>query len=184
MLLAAGPSPLASTSRLHQPDPVELSVARPCKHLPPAPRAAPARLDEPTAVAAPAHVAALPTELSGGRLKKFLCPHAECGKAYTRPTRLAEHVRSHTGEVCLSPASDGADWAQKPFACSECSSTFGRDSHLKAHMRTHATEEDKKYGCSECDKKFWTNQHLKKHREIYHLGKTYDVCTTAAPVLY
>lgn len=43
-------------------------------------------------------------EKSGGRLKKFICPHEDCGKAYTRPVRLEEHIRSHTGEVHTFPA--------------------------------------------------------------------------------
>ena len=37
--------------------------------------------------------------LSGGRVKKFVCTVEGCGKAYTRPVRLEEHVRTHTGEV-------------------------------------------------------------------------------------
>ncbi|GAA5888654.1 hypothetical protein JCM6882_009035 [Rhodosporidiobolus microsporus] len=102
------------------------------------------------------------TEKSGGRLKKFMCTWPGCGKCYTRPARLEEHQRVHTGE--------------RPFACDQCSSTFARDSHLKAHMRTHSTQTEKKYPCKEegCDKKFWTNQHLKKHIEVVHRGKTYD----------
>lgn len=40
--------------------------------------------------------------LSGGRLKRYLCPHPGCHKCYTRPIRLEEHVRSHTGEVSVS----------------------------------------------------------------------------------
>lgn len=68
---------------------------------------------------------------------------------------------------------------KRPFACPSCPSTFARDSHLKAHVRTHAdaTEaaESKKYACDRCDKKFWTGQHLRKHVEVVHEGKTYDV---------
>ncbi|SCZ87852.1 BZ3500_MvSof-1268-A1-R1_Chr2-3g05320 [Microbotryum saponariae] len=105
-------------------------------------------------------VIASPTSLgtSGGRLKKFICP--ECGQGYTRPTRLQEHQRVHSGE--------------RPFKCAECPSTFTRDSHLKAHARIHASEQEKRYDCDECDKKFWTHQHLKKHVQTIHKGKTYD----------
>ncbi|KAL8276893.1 hypothetical protein RQP46_010721 [Phenoliferia psychrophenolica] len=98
-------------------------------------------------------------ELSGGRVKKFVCSVDGCGKAYTRPVRLEEH---------------------RPFKCPSCPSTFARDSHLKAHVRTHAdatsAAEAKKYVCDRagCDKKFWTGQHLRKHIEVVHEGKTYD----------
>ncbi|GAA5983908.1 hypothetical protein JCM11641_006418 [Rhodosporidiobolus odoratus] len=108
---------------------------------------------------------AVPAEMSGGRLKKYMCTWPGCGKCYTRPARLEEHQRAHTGE--------------RPFECPSCDATFARDSHLKAHARTHQTEEDKKYVCDEegCEKKFWTNQHLKKHVDVVHRGKTYD-CPT------
>jgi hypothetical protein len=31
--------------------------------------------------------------------KKYRCVNDGCGKSYTKPSRLAEHERSHTGEV-------------------------------------------------------------------------------------
>lgn len=67
--------------------------------------------------------------------------------------------------------------SQRPFVCPECSATFTRVSHLKAHVRGHASDSEKNYACSEpgCDKKFWTNQHLRKHVEVMHHGKTYNV---------
>ncbi|BGP41525.1 hypothetical protein JCM10450v2_005573 [Rhodotorula kratochvilovae] len=108
--------------------------------------------------------ARLPEQTSGGRKKKYLCAWPGCGKAYTRPVRLEEHQRSHTGE--------------RPLACSECEATFARDTHLKAHMRTHASEADKPFTCTEddCDKRFWTNQHLRAHVDSVHRGngKTYN----------
>ncbi|GAA5915497.1 hypothetical protein JCM5296_003418 [Sporobolomyces johnsonii] len=121
----------------------------------------------PTSIVLDSDDAALPREKSGGRVKKFMCTWPGCGKCYTRPTRLEEHQRVHTGE--------------RPFACSECPSTFARNSHLKAHLRTHSSDSEKKYACGEdgCDKKFWTNQHLKKHVEVAHRGKTYD-CTACS----
>jgi general transcription factor IIIA len=31
--------------------------------------------------------------------RRYQCPHEGCDKAYTKPSRLAEHELSHTGEV-------------------------------------------------------------------------------------
>jgi general transcription factor IIIA len=31
--------------------------------------------------------------------RPYLCTHPGCSKAYSKPSRLAEHERSHTGEV-------------------------------------------------------------------------------------
>lgn len=38
-------------------------------------------------------------ETSGGRVKRYKCTHEGCDKSFTRPVRLEEHQRSHTGEV-------------------------------------------------------------------------------------
>lgn len=32
--------------------------------------------------------------------KRYRCTYEGCDKAYSKPTRLAEHERSHTGQVC------------------------------------------------------------------------------------
>ena len=34
--------------------------------------------------------------------KKYHCTFSGCEKLYSKPCRLEEHERSHTGEVCLS----------------------------------------------------------------------------------
>lgn len=43
-----------------------------------------------------------PSERSIARKKKYACDFEGCHKAYSKPARLAEHQRSHTGDVCLS----------------------------------------------------------------------------------
>jgi hypothetical protein len=37
--------------------------------------------------------------------KRYACQYEGCDKAYTKPSRLAEHELSHTGEVCPFPGS-------------------------------------------------------------------------------
>ena len=135
--------------------------------------------------------------LSGGRLKRYPCPHPGCIKCYTRPIRLEEHLRSHTGEVSsvspfplctpfpplftfLSKLIPSRRPVQRPFKCEECGATFIRDSHLKAHARSHLSDSAKEHGCQICDKRFWTNQHLKKHMDMVHDGKGYDVSWTSS----
>lgn len=40
-------------------------------------------------------------KLTGGRAKKYGCTFEGCNKSYSRPVRLEEHLRSHTGEVSI-----------------------------------------------------------------------------------
>ncbi|KAK9469744.1 hypothetical protein V1512DRAFT_288908 [Lipomyces arxii] len=110
-------------------------------------------------------------ELSSGRAKRprpkcYNCTYDGCEKAFTRPCRLEEHLRSHTGE--------------RPFVCSleGCNKSFLRDSHLKAHESSH--KEDKRYKCPECGHGFNTNQHLKRHMPTHELKLPY-ACTDFAP---
>lgn len=105
------------------------------------------------------------------RRSRYACTWEGCTKTYTRPVRLAEHMRSHTGE--------------RPFVCTQtgCLASYLRETHLAAHLRTHKNEGDKPLGCEEegCGKRFWTNQHLKRHIKLVHEnGKgSYPVCSPA-----
>ena len=89
---------------------------------------------------------------------RYQCTHPSCTKSYTKPVRLNEHLRSHSGE--------------RPFVCNEdgCSASYLRDTHLQAHLRTHRKEEEKPMVCKEvgCGKRFWTNQHLNRHTKLIH----------------
>lgn len=40
--------------------------------------------------------------------RRYQCTYERCEKAYTKPSRLEEHERSHTGDVSLSSSSIGA----------------------------------------------------------------------------
>ncbi|KAK9451842.1 uncharacterized protein V1518DRAFT_409692 [Limtongia smithiae] len=106
------------------------------------------------------------TKRSRPRPKCYHCSFDGCGKSFTRPCRLEEHIRSHTGE--------------RPFVCTfeNCGKTFLRDSHLKAHESSHSTE--KRYACTLCGHGFNTNQHLKRHMLTHEKDKPYQ-CTEYAP---
>ncbi|KAK6458007.1 strongly-conserved Zn-finger binding protein [Scheffersomyces xylosifermentans] len=99
--------------------------------------------------------------------KKYVCDYEQCGKAYSKPSLLEQHKRSHTNE--------------RPFKCSypECGKSFLRKSHLDAHLLSHADEEKKPFHCSLCGKGVNSLQHLKRH-EITHTKSfvcTHEGCT-------
>ncbi|KAM6502079.1 transcription factor iiia [Amanita muscaria] len=96
--------------------------------------------------------------------KRYKCTFSDCDKAYTKPSRLAEHERTHTGE--------------RPFTCDICKKSYFRETHLQAHARTHLPQSARPLACSQpnCDKRFWTPQHLRVHLE-WHNGVKLFACT-------
>lgn len=103
------------------------------------------------------------------RPKSFLCDYEGCDKAYTRPTRLAEHQRSHTNE--------------RPFVCDRqgCDKTFLRDSHLKHHVKSqHENRRDYICDWPGCAKAFVTNTQCRRHRAA-HDDKEQIKCTGFPP---
>ncbi|KIJ45349.1 hypothetical protein M422DRAFT_166865 [Sphaerobolus stellatus SS14] len=97
--------------------------------------------------------------------RPHICTHPGCGKSYLKPSRLAEHQRSHTGE--------------RPFECSTCSKSYLRETHLQAHTRSYLPESERPSACSEdnCNKRFWTGQHLNVHIAKVHHGEKPFSCT-------
>lgn len=89
------------------------------------------------------------------RPKTYLCDFENCDKAYSRPSLLEQHKRSHTDE--------------RPFKCPHegCDKSFLRNTHLKAHEVSHRNQQDKPFHCSICGKGVNSPQHLKRH-EITH----------------
>lgn len=94
-------------------------------------------------------------ESSSSRVRAFKCNQPECGKAYSKPSLLEQHRRSHTNE--------------RPFKCDKlnCGKSFLRKSHLQAHLVSHEAQSSKPFHCSICGKGVNTQQHLKRH-EITH----------------
>ena len=103
------------------------------------------------------------------RDKKLVCDFPGCHKTYNRPVRLAEHQRSHTNE--------------RPFVCGRdsCDKAFLRDSHLKAHAKSHH-EDQRDWICDwlDCGQAFATGQRMRNHRKR-HEEKEQLKCTGYPP---
>ncbi|KAG1740797.1 uncharacterized protein EDB91DRAFT_339426 [Suillus paluster] len=90
------------------------------------------------------------------------CTYSGCTKSYSKACRLAEHIRSHTGE--------------RPYVCLTCQKSYLRESHLQAHAKSHLPESERPYVCTEsatCQKRFWTFQHLQVHENTHSGAKCY-----------
>ena len=84
--------------------------------------------------------------------KTHSCTFAGCNKAFNRPAKLEQHLRSHTNT--------------RPFVCphAPCTKDFLRDSHLKHHI-TSAHTDVRNYSCTwdGCNKSFLTATRLRRH---------------------
>lgn len=84
---------------------------------------------------------------------RYKCQVVGCEKAYARPARLAEHVKTqHLG--------------QRDHVCSECGTAFFRAQHLQAHI-TFRHETGGSFACDACGKRFKTQWHLRRHAESH-----------------
>ncbi|KAJ5893332.1 hypothetical protein N7495_005023 [Penicillium taxi] len=97
-------------------------------------------------------------------LKTRRCPFDGCDKAFNRPARLQEHIRSHNNE--------------RIFKCTfqTCDKTFLRASHLNHHIKSaHTGVRD--YVCDRpgCGKSFVTGSRLRRHLAA-HDGRDKFTC--------
>ncbi|GFN15537.1 strongly-conserved Zn-finger binding protein (TFIIIA) [Aspergillus tubingensis] len=102
-------------------------------------------------------------------LKTHRCPFEGCTKAFNRPARLQEHLRSHNNE--------------RLFRCThdDCDKTFLRASHLSHHIKSaHTGIRD--YVCDRpgCGKSFVTGSRLRRHIAA-HDGRDKYRCTEFPP---
>ena len=97
--------------------------------------------------------------------KTHICTFNGCDKAFNRPAKLDQHIRSHTNT--------------RSFVCSypHCTKDFLRDSHLKHHIKS-AHSDVREHACTfeGCDKRFLTATRLRRHRAV-HEDRQRFTCT-------
>ncbi|KAL8943606.1 MAG: hypothetical protein Q9216_000971 [Gyalolechia sp. 2 TL-2023] len=97
-------------------------------------------------------------------LKTHLCTYSNCGKAFNRPAKLAQHILSHT--------------KVRPLLCPHkpCTKDFLRQSHLQHHIKSaHSNVRDYTCQWEGCGKSFLTATRLKRHHAA-HEGKEKFKC--------
>lgn len=101
------------------------------------------------------------------RPKRYICQHDGCGKAYTRPSLLQQHERTHSNE--------------RPFKCTVkgCDKAFFRKSHLDVHGFSHKENDEMPFTCDVCGKGFHAQQRLNSHMLTHtkRFACTFDGCT-------
>ncbi|KAL2834066.1 hypothetical protein BJY01DRAFT_224631 [Aspergillus pseudoustus] len=134
-------------------------------------------------------------------LKTHRCPFEGCDKAFNRPARLQEHVRSHNNERLFSCTYDGCDktflrashmnhhvksahTGVRDYICDRpgCGKSFVTGSRLRRHLAAHDGQD--KYRCTEhppCNESFRKHSTLQKHVLSVHLKQKPFQCTQDNP---
>ncbi|KAL0808609.1 hypothetical protein ABMA28_013050 [Loxostege sticticalis] len=83
-----------------------------------------------------------------------------CDQRFYLPSRLKEHMATHTGE--------------RNFRCEFCEKSYPRLQSLQEHIRSHSNE--RRYKCDLCNSAFTQSGSLKNHMKSHHQG--YDLDTS------
>ncbi|XP_041988788.1 PR domain zinc finger protein 5-like [Aricia agestis] len=84
------------------------------------------------------------------KVLKHQCEY--CEQRFYLPSRLKEHIATHTGE--------------RNFRCEYCEKSYPRLKSLQYHIRTHTN--DRRYRCHICAQAFIQNASLKSHIKSHH----------------
>ena len=77
-----------------------------------------------------------------------------CHKAFQYISRLARHMKTHSGE--------------RPFRCEECGKTFNQAAHLQTHQAIHSGK--RPYQCDICHATFSRPDNARRH-QLTHTGQ-------------
>ncbi|KAJ5861205.1 uncharacterized protein N7529_008515 [Penicillium soppii] len=102
-------------------------------------------------------------------LKTIRCPFEGCDKAFNRPARLKDHIRSHNNERLFRCDFEG------------CDKSFLRPTHLSHHVKS-AHSDVRDYACDRpgCTKSFVNGSRLRRHLAA-HDGRDQHRCTEYPP---
>ncbi|XP_023939774.2 zinc finger protein 25 [Bicyclus anynana] len=92
------------------------------------------------------------------KVLKHQCEY--CDQRFYLPSRLKEHIATHTGE--------------RNFRCEHCDKSYPRLKSLQYHIRTHTN--DRRYRCHICGQAFIQNASLKSHIKSHHPECDIDGC--------
>lgn len=94
---------------------------------------------------------------------RFQCTYSNCGKSFSRKSRLKAHLHLHLGT--------------QPFRCpyQGCAKAFSERPNLIIHTRIHTKE--KPFTCTMCGKQFTTKGNMKDH-ERRHFKQKYTILFT------
>nr|XP_020473047.1 zinc finger protein 708-like [Monopterus albus] len=90
------------------------------------------------------------------------CRHccSVCGREFSRPSRLADHMFMHSGD--------------KPYSCSVCGKRFTKKINMTVHQRVHTGE--KPYSCPDCGVSYAQLGCLRRHR-LQHAAEKPHHCS-------